>query len=48
MVQLDRELFAELDAGLLASDLAARVQAATDADSSAPAVLARSPRCVRT
>ena len=40
MVQLDRELLAELDAGLLTPDLAARVQAAADADPSARAVLA--------
>jgi hypothetical protein len=40
MVQLDRELLAELDAGLLTPDRAARVQAAADADPSACAVLA--------
>jgi hypothetical protein len=40
MVQLDRELLAELDAGLLAPDLAARVPAVADADPSAHAVLA--------
>ena len=32
MVQLDRELLAELDAGLLTPDLAARVQAAADTE----------------
>jgi hypothetical protein len=40
MVQLDRELLAELDAGLLTPDLAARVRAAADADPRARAVLA--------
>ena len=40
MVQRDRELLAELDAGLLAPDLAARVRAAADADPSGRAVLA--------
>ena len=44
MVQLDRELLAELEGGLLAPDLAPRVQAVADADPSARAVLMRSRR----